>query len=920
MFRVKLPTDRSSQNKRFMPKIPDRSSSRCNSRTTSAHSLADVTAQQRHGQAIGAFTRILEPPRQSAMPRPLSPRRSPVPEAEGAQIPENEEHNVKQSNDLRESGIIDAPQHSRTESEETSWYNGNGEEPPSRSSSPNHSVTSVGDVRKRDLRNGGNTEVEFDAALDAAVEAAYNDGYEPYDGSDPQNESKPSRSIRHSDPIADDERSFAQREARIEAAQHRISLRQRNKDAFDLSVELSDEEDGIGTDEEDRLLAEDTEDFDSSVPLESAKPRESDSSGFSGRTWGSSAASSLNTAGTSLSTVDENASMPALPPKESIEKYAKAQKSSPPPPPPPPVHTKPGSFSLSKGPPLADFGYSDNGGPAVTSPMFRERRLSVGKAKKLKIETAVLSTDEGQNHSKDDRLEIERFVTEPPKTAPVASGSFSAFSPDSTSSSQLTNGSRSETAQLTSPYPSPFIGAFPLDAFSPATPVLTSASPRSSSPTSSSKTERPPLREQASSFSTRKNGLLSAQSEGTEISPGSPASFAFPLTISPMLEKQGPILGSTPAVNAFGLCGAISGAKVKFFENEIHSESIPGLPNPELTGGPRALEPCPESTFLRPFWLMRCFHQTLVNSKGAYVSTRLFVPHDAWKVKNAKIKGTDEKIANFDLLTAALLKLSSADTLDAEALLDELQAFEAVMDQAEANLTKKLGNEVGLQGVSTFFKNANASTMSPPGTEDATTSNSNGTNEAANTASTSSRTGSKLFKLSRLRNKSSSTNLASTFAAAKEIPKDGASMASLPMTTSSAPLRRSTGGSGSRSGSGRGRQSSTASVQIDGPNGNYASALARLCDAVQILGILVPPTLNGEMESTDKRDKPTDQIARQAEDPGLKRQSPTQVGLELAAQRSSQFFAFFVCRFVLQDLTLLTEKFLKRASEWVVAS
>lgn len=62
-----------------------------------------------------------------------------------------------------------------------------------------------------------------------------------------------------------------------------------------------------------------------------------------------------------------------------------------------------------------------------------------------------------------------------------------------------------------------------------------------------------------------------------------------------------------------------------------------------------------------------------------------------------------------------------------------------------------------------------------------------------------------------------------------------------------------------------------------------------------------------------------DQIARQVEDPGLKLSSPTHVGLELSTRHAAEFFGFYVCRFILQDLTMLTEKFVKRASEWVVA-
>jgi hypothetical protein len=64
---------------------------------------------------------------------------------------------------------------------------------------------------------------------------------------------------------------------------------------------------------------------------------------------------------------------------------------------------------------------------------------------------------------------------------------------------------------------------------------------------------------------------------------------------------------------------------------------------------------------------------------------------------------------------------------------------------------------------------------------------------------------------------------------------------------------------------------------------------------------------------------PTDQIARQVEDPGLKLSSPTHVGLELSIRHAAEFFAFYVCRFVLADINLLMEKYVKRGTEWVLA-
>ena len=66
-------------------------------------------------------------------------------------------------------------------------------------------------------------------------------------------------------------------------------------------------------------------------------------------------------------------------------------------------------------------------------------------------------------------------------------------------------------------------------------------------------------------------------------------------------------------------------------------------------------------------------------------------------------------------------------------------------------------------------------------------------------------------------------------------------------------------------------------------------------------------------------DSRIDQIARQVEDPGLKRSSKTHVGLELSTRHAAEFFGFYVCRFVMNDIGLMLDKFIKRGSEWVLA-
>ncbi len=42
------------------------------------------------------------------------------------------------------------------------------------------------------------------------------------------------------------------------------------------------------------------------------------------------------------------------------------------------------------------------------------------------------------------------------------------------------------------------------------------------------------------------------------------------------------------------------------------------------------------------------------------------------------------------------------------------------------------------------------------------------------------------------------------------------------------------------------------------------------------------------------------------------------MGLELSTRHAAGFFGFFICRFVLADLTMLLDKYVKRSSEWVL--
>lgn len=227
---------------------------------------------------------------------------------------------------------------------------------------------------------------------------------------------------------------------------------------------------------------------------------------------------------------------------------------------------------------------------------------------------------------------------------------------------------------------------------------------------------------------------------------------------------------------------------------------------------------------------MRCFYQTIAHPRGGYLSTKLFVPRDVWRVKGVKLKNVDDKIASCDYLTAALQKLGGVDTLDADAVLDEMQALEVELDRVQTQLSKKLGNEVGVHGVSSLFKEAHTVGNGATNGDGANEKGSHGSQDHA-PKSAVSQSKSYLTSWRKLRSKNSAiglSNMAAGKNSASEVSKDALTMSTLPMT--SLPNIRLA-------------KRDVSSVTFEGPNASYMESLARLFDAVQILGKLHCSTL-----------------------------------------------------------------------------
>ncbi|RYO66994.1 hypothetical protein AA0113_g5088 [Alternaria arborescens] len=830
--------------------------------------LAPSTSSVRSSTAESMMDRVYMPP-------PLSPKRSKSPLLSG-----------KTDSEPGEYGRLLQPQqtvktnHQRVHSNEsTSWLDTIDESGGSSCSSSVHSM-SPGGVRRKHLRNAsGGTEAEFDAALDAAVEAAYDDGYEPYDDDMSTPADMIATKLRNVE-LAKERVREAEREEAIAAAKYRYKETQLRSEGLPHVRESAEIRFNDEADEEERLLDEMTREymldgFDFDLQTKSSLPRQSDSSGFSGSTYNSSVSSHRTTGGTSLSTV-----------AEVIHPTSKQSSTHAPPSAPAP------SGALPALPPVLESQASQTIDTAEITPRpttatkdaasVRSRRLSGQNAKSLKIETSVPPVPPAP-HTEKPPVPAKDAPTDLPVQPKSAAPTFSTTKPTLDSAFKLPalpQASQQSGLRAPSPQPPLYSPAETAATVSPATPALGHAVSNEAGLVPGSpktgKTSAMGIRKNKSSLSLKQRNLSISSPDGSDASIGTPLSTTF--SITGRKPSNAGLVMPTPSIPTFNVDGLPSGG-MHLFESDIHSPFSPGSPSPAVTNAPIPLEPCPDSYLLRPFWLMRCFYQTIAHPRGGYLSTKLFIPRDVWRVKGVKLKNIEDKTASCDMLTAALQKLASVDTNDADAVLDEMQSLELVLDQVQTQLAKKLGNEVGVQSVTALFRDA---TTVGEGAASADGVGKHGSQD--HTAKGAVAQGkSYLASWRKLRSKNSGVNLASMAGGTKgaEVPKDSLVMSTLPMTNLP---------------SIRFAKRDISGVVFEGPNASYMGSLARLFDAVQIL----------------------DQIARQVEDPGLKHSSPTHVGLELSTRHAAEFFGFYICRFVLTDVTLMLDKFIKRGSEWVL--
>ncbi|KAJ5084290.1 hypothetical protein NUU61_008869 [Penicillium alfredii] len=743
------------------------------------------------------------------------------------------------------------PENSLQETHEsTSWLDTIDESGASSPSSANSKASSVYLRHRTSRRLSNDTEAEFDAALDAAVEAAYDDGLEPVLEFKEEESDDIVANARRNIELAKQRVREAEREAEVAMNRGREIRRIQERTEFGNPTgrdsDYLDEE----AEEEERLLEEMTkgyvmDDFEFGIQSKSALPRESDSSNVSGRTWESSAASNITSTG-GLSTLAEDDTVPAGDQRGDASSRPFS----------PPISSDfpalPPRASLSQPP-------AQMGRPPV--PGVRARRLSGQNPGELKIETNTHSRADSNTSG------LESFSTpltsRPPPPLPKDEP-LSDPSKPSTPGLRTNLHPTKRNPSVGSVLESNLAKARTREDDEPELPPLPSAArPMGKIPSAPDGLDR----SASSSKAFRSRNVSVPNPETAPGSPSTPWNGAFPALDT----QKGALAGSvpvlpTPTAASFTQNG-LPTSGLNLFDCDIHSPTALGCPNSLVANAPLPLEPCPESFLFRPFWLMRCLYQTIAHPHGGYLSAKLFIPRDVWRVKNVKLKAVEDKISNCDLLTAALLKLAQVDTYDADAVLEEMQALETVLDQVQGSLSKKLGHDVGVQTAMPLFK--------PGSTPD----------EASHADSFSSKNSSSQNKSyrptwKRLRAKTSGIGTATLPPGARESNKDNLTLQSVPMT--SVPTTHV--------------KRNVTQLEFSGPNSHYMGALARVFDAAQVL----------------------DQIAQQVEDPGLKHSSPTHVGLELSTRHAAEFFGFYVCRFALADVGMMLDKFIKRGSEWVL--
>ena len=722
-------------------------------------------------------------PDSNFVPAPLSPRRLPSPNL----TPDTEQPRQDETNKVEQTFLATStPLSDEDDPAPSSWLNMIEESTSSRASSV-HSLSSEQGLRRKFLRSDSQYyNPELDAAFDAAVEAAYDQGLEP-DLESRQKRDSLARGHTQSG-------SIAVRSSEIKEISPPISQHQPNS-SFPLALDDEEEEAIL-----DYITQDYASGFNFDLSTKSALPRQSDSSGYSRSTWQSSQVSDRTTAGTSLSTVAED--VQPLPASKNAFAASTSLNTILAEPPPPPPLAPPPQTSLPKLPNAAQN----------TNSSVRNRRLSGQNPKQLKIQT----TNEPEQRKRASTIHSGSPGREDaPESALDKSFQFGVKHDPNVAEKQ-------QDSLLRSP-PSLDLRSALSDTSRPMTATTVTTDQRNSIDDEATELiiHRPPIKKNKSSASLREHMVLLA-SPTTENGPSimTPMSTTF-MSFAAKQRNDTTLTTQRANLPSFGpmATDSLYSGGVYLFDTSLSSGQMPTSPRSPVPNQPGGLEPCPESFLLRPFWLMRSIASTLTHAKGGFLTTRLFVPREVWLTRGVKLKSVEDKIANCDLLTAALGRLAGVDTYDADAVMEELQNFEEVMERVQSALVKRIGSDVGISGLAGVFKDAATGPMAGSAAHGAET-----TIGAEKTRSKESK--GYLNSWRKLRSKSSGTPIASSQTnktANKTAEKELPTMDSVPMT-SYVPVER------------RGHKKDVRNLMFEGPNREYMGSLARLFEGAQILG------------------------------------------------------------------------------------
>lgn len=718
----------------------------------------------------------------------------------------------------------------------------------------------------------------FDAELDAAVEAAYDDDAE-YDMEEYETDGilvmkNPDRltpAASDAGPEAELERAKervrqVEREVQLELEQDEERRKRLRERVFNTDLDFFDDDDERDDEAEEMMLEDVTRDYsldDFEFDLHSKTslsrdPRESSSSSMSASTWVSSVASKKSslmshgyTSGTALQSVAElppsrppsvpppppplqsELPPPQLPLKPSLENILKPPlvTSTPPPTSPPRARLPQPPIPSGSSPGMGLTLNSTANGSGV-----RMRRLSGLAAGPLMIETTAPVSEIDTPESCTARSPSSPPSSDLPPPPGISDEDNIQIELEAVHLSASSPALSSESQDAPPPVPLKVSGTvrpFPASPLPPSENAGFSLmphplsgipqeaiTPRSGSPArfASKMANLPGLRQINSSSSLKNLNKVSTpdMEPNSPITPGLGGFFgstgsATNLRLVKALAAQiptpptpGGMVPMTPNANyMFSPAGGLSSGGLYFLDSKLHSPTTPGSPSSLVPNPPVPLEPCPKEPLSRPFWLMRCLYQTIAHARGGYISARLFVPKDVWLQKGVKIKAADDKISACDLVSAALAKLAiiQSGEPDLNAIHDELQSLEGVLDRVQVMLSKKLGNEVGAAGATAIYG-----------------SGSNG--DAAGSEGVKGSVGKSYLSWRKLRSKNSSTTLASTFGSETSFDTP-----SLPMATprTAADYQKPP-------------DRNLKAVSFTGPNAAYIAALARVFDAAQVLG------------------------------------------------------------------------------------